>query len=120
MSTWEIFLNAFTTIMVTIDPPGLAPIFLGLTVGMTRVQRRQVALRGTLIAFAILAIFALFGAGVLGILGISIGAFRIAGGLLLFFISYEMIFAKRNDRKEKVSEVAITQDHMHNIAVFPL
>ncbi|MFB2551579.1 MarC family protein [Ensifer soli] len=116
----DLLINALTTILVTIDPPGLAPIFLSLTVGMTREQRRQVAARGTLIAFGILAAFALFGDSILGLLGISIGAFRIAGGLLLFWIAFEMIFEKRNERKEKTGETAISIDHLHNIAVFPL
>jgi len=57
---------------------------------------------------------------VLGVLGISIGAFRIAGGLLLFWIAFEMVFEKRQDRKEKTSTQAITVDHIHNISVFPL
>ncbi len=116
----ETLLNAFTTLLVTLDPPGMAPIFLGLTVGMTRDQRKQVALRGSTIAFCILAVFALFGAKVLGTLGISIGAFRVAGGLLLFWIAFEMIFEKRQERKEKTSEVAISKDHIHHVAVFPL
>jgi multiple antibiotic resistance protein len=120
MFNLDLLVNAVTTLLVTIDPPGLAPIFLGLTVGMDRAQRKQVALRGTLIAFGILAVFALTGAGVLSLLGISIGAFRIAGGLLLFWIAFEMIFERRQERKEKTSETAITRDQMHNIAVFPL
>jgi len=120
MASADSLINAFTTLMVTIDPPGLAPLFLGLTTGMNRSERKQVAARGSLIAFGILAAFALFGAGVLGALGISIGAFRIAGGLLLFWIAFEMVFEKRQDRKEKTTEVAITKDHIHNIAVFPL
>lgn len=116
----ETLLNAFTTLLVTLDPPGMAPIFLGLTVGMNREQRKQVAIRGCIIAFGILAVFALFGAKVLGTLGISIGAFRIAGGLLLFAIAFEMIFEKRQERKEKTTEMAITKDHIHHVAVFPL
>lgn len=120
MATTEALINAFTTLLVTTDPPGLAPIFLGLTVGMTAVQRRQTALRGTLIAFGILSVFALTGAGVLSVLGISLPAFRIAGGFLLFFIAFEMIFEKRQERKEKTTELAITKDHIHNLAVFPL
>ena len=120
MASADTLINAFTTLLVTIDPPGLAPLFLGLTVGMNRAERKQVALRGSLIAFFILAAFALFGASVLGILGISIGAFRIAGGFLLFWIAFEMVFEKRQDRKEKAKDVAITQDHIRNIAVFPL
>jgi multiple antibiotic resistance protein len=120
MASLEALLNAFTTLLVTTDPPGLAPIFLGLTMGMTGPQRRQTALRGTLIAFFILTFFALTGASVLSILGISLPAFRIAGGLLLFFIAFEMIFEKRQDRKEKTTEIAITRDHIHNLSVFPL
>ena len=120
MATPDMLVNALTTMLVTLDPPGLAPVFLGLTVGMNAIQRRQVALRGSLIAFAILAVFALFGSGVLGLLGISIGAFRIAGGLLLFWISFEMVFERRQERKEKTSQAAITIDHIQNIAVFPL
>jgi multiple antibiotic resistance protein len=120
MAATEALINAFTTLLVTTDPPGLAPIFLGLTVGMTPAQRRQTALRGTLIAFGILTVFALTGASVLSILGISLPAFRIAGGFLLFFIAFEMIFEKRQERKEKTTELAITKDHIHNLAVFPL
>ena len=116
----DLLINALTTLLVTLDPPGLAPIFLSLTVGLSRQQRFQVATRGSLIAFFILAAFALFGDGILGLLGISIGAFRIAGGMLLFWIAFEMIFEKRQERKEKAGETAITKDHLHNIAVFPL
>lgn len=120
MATMEALINAFTTLLVTTDPPGLAPIFLALTAGMNQAQRRQAAIRGTLIGFVILAVFAITGAGILSLLGISLPAFRIAGGLLLFFIAFEMIFEKRQERKEKATEVAITRDHIHNLAVFPL
>jgi multiple antibiotic resistance protein len=120
MASTELLVNTFTTLLVTIDPPGLVPVFLGLTAGMTALERRQVALRGSLTAFALLAVFAIFGSSILGALGISMGAFRIAGGLLLFFIAFEMIFEKRTERKEKTSEVAITLDHIRNIAIFPL
>lgn len=120
MASADLLINAFTTLLVTLDPPGLAPLFLGLTVGMSRSERRQVAMRGSTIALAILAAFAVFGAGILSALGISIGAFRIAGGLMLFFIAFEMIFEKRQERKEKTTDIAITRDHIRNIAVFPL
>lgn len=120
MASAEQLVNAFTTLLVTVDPPGLAPLFLGITQGMNSQQRRQVAVRGALIAFAILTVFALFGSAILGALGISMGAFRIAGGLMLFAIAFEMIFEKRQERKEKSTDAAITRDHIHNIAVFPL
>jgi multiple antibiotic resistance protein len=120
MATTQELINAFTTLLVTTDPPGLAPIFLAVATGMTTSERRQMALRGTLIAFGILAFFAITGAGVLSVLGISLPAFRIAGGFLLFFIAFEMIFEKRQGRKEKSTAIAITRDHIQNLAVFPL
>ena len=116
----ELIINAFVTIIVMFDPPGLAAIFLGLTTGMTRSQRLQVAMRGTVTAAGILAVFAIAGASILNVLGISLGAFRIAGGLLLFWIAFEMIFEKRHERQEKSAERAITKDHISNVAVFPL
>ena len=120
MAMSDTMISAFTTLLVTVDPPGLAPLFLGLTQGMTRAQRQQVAVRGSVMGFAILTVFALFGASILGALGISMGAFRIAGGLMLFAIAFEMISEKRNERKEKTTGDAITKDHIHNLAVFPL
>ena len=120
MAMTETMISALTTLLVTVDPPGQAPLFLGLTQGMTREQRQQVAIRGSVMGFAILTVFALFGATILGALGISMGAFRIAGGLMLFAIAFEMIFEKRNERKEKTTGDAITKDHIHNLAVFPL
>ncbi|KPF43748.1 MarC family protein [Rhizobium sp. G187] len=120
MAVTETMISALTTLLVTVDPPGLAPLFLGLTQGMNTAQRQQVAVRGAVMGFAILTVFALFGAAILGALGISMGAFRIAGGLMLFAIAFEMIFEKRNERKEKTTGDAITKDHIHNLAVFPL
>ena len=90
MAMTETMISAFTTLLVTVDPPGLAPLFLGLTQGMTREQRQQVAIRGSVMGFAILTVFALFGASILSALGISMGAFRIAGGVMLFVIAFEM------------------------------
>jgi multiple antibiotic resistance protein len=112
-------LSAFVTLFVTIDPPGLAPLFLALTAGMTRAERRQVAMRATITAFGTLVLFALAGLGILSVFGITIHAFRIAGGVLLFYIAFEMIFERRNNRKEKSAEIA-RADHIRNIAIFPL
>ena len=112
--------SAFVTLFVTIDPPGLAPLFLGVTAGMSRAERGQIALRATLIAFAVLTLFALAGTAILSIFGITIHAFRIAGGLLLFFIAFEMIFEKRHERHERSADRAVTADRVRDIAVFPL
>ncbi len=120
MPSYDSLFNAFVTLLVTIDPPGLAPLFLAVTRGMNREQRSQVSIRASVIGFAVLALFAVAGAVILSAFGITLPAFRIAGGMLLFFIAFEMVFERRQDRKEKISDVAITRDHIHNIAAFPL
>ena len=120
MPSYDHLFNAFVTILVTIDPPGLAPIFLAITRDMNRDERRQVSVRASVIAFGVMALFAVAGAAILSIFGITLPAFRVAGGLLLFFIAFEMVFERRQDRKEKISDVAITRDMIHNIAAFPL
>jgi multiple antibiotic resistance protein len=116
----DILSNAFVTLLVTIDPPAIAPMFLALTVGMTAAERRQVAWRATLIATLALAFFALVGQKILSLLGITLPAFRIAGGLLLFWIAFEMVFERRTARKENVAKAAIDLDHIRNVAAFPL
>src|SRR5690606_41091238 len=100
MPGFDAVFNAFVTLLVTIDPPGLAPLFLALTAGMNRTERMQVGVRASVIGFAVLAIFAVAGTAILAVFGITLPAFRVAGGLLLFVIAFEMIFARRNDRKE--------------------
>lgn len=116
----DIWLNALVTLAVTIDPPGLAPVFLALTAGMNRAERRQVATRATIIAFCILALFAVAGTAILSLFGITLPAFRVAGGLLLFYIAFEMIFERRQERHEKSAERAVTKDMISNVAIFPL
>lgn len=118
--TYEIIISAFVTLLVTIDPAGLAPLFLGVTTGMSRAQRRIVALRATLIAVFIMVLFAIAGSAILALFGITLAAFRVAGGLLLFWIAFEMIFEKRQERHENAAERAITDDRARSVAVFPL
>lgn len=119
MPSFDVVLNAFITLFVTIDPVGNAPLFLGLTAGMSVANRRSTALRGVLIAFAILALFAITGMTILDGMGITIDAFRVAGGLLLFYTAFEMIYAQRQERKAQTSEAAM-KDQVANLAVFPL
>ncbi|RDI60067.1 MarC family protein [Microvirga subterranea] len=111
---------ALVTLLVTLDPPALAPIFVSLTRGMTGDERRRVAMRASFIAFGILAFFGLGGEVLLRLLGVGIPAFRISGGLLLFWIAFEMVFERRNERKQHTADVAITEDHIRNVAAFPL
>lgn len=117
----EFLKTALVTLLVTLDPPGLGPIFVGLTLGMTKAAKREVALRACLIAFAILALFAFGGRAVMEALGISTPAFRVAGGVLLFYIAFDMVFALRKaERKQEVASDAVSIDHIRNVAAFPL
>jgi multiple antibiotic resistance protein len=116
----ELFVSAFVTFFVVIDPPGCAPIFASLTAGADAAHRRAMALRSVAIASAILLFFALFGEDLLDALGISLAAFRIAGGIMLFLIALEMVFERRTQRREKrADEVAATPEH-EDISVFPM
>ena len=116
----EFVTSALVTMLVTLDPPGLAPIFLSLTRGMSAGERRQVAVRACIIAFCIMGFFGVAGDVVLKPLGDSLPAFCIDGGLLLFWIAFEMVFERRTERKQQTAETAITQDHIRNVAAFPL
>src|SRR5256714_12296948 len=110
---------ALVTLLVVVDPIGLTPAFLGVTAGLPRHARRQVAIRACLIAFAILTGAGLAGDWLLRTLSISLPAFRIAGGLLLFSIASEMVVGVRIARQSEAAEQAL-EEHVRNIAAFPL
>ncbi|APE27200.1 MarC family protein [Aurantiacibacter gangjinensis] len=116
----ELFISAFITLFVVIDPPGCAPIYAGLTKGATQRQRTVMAVRATLIAAIILLIFALFGEDLLGALHIELNAFRIAGGLMLFWIAWEMVFEKRTQRREERAEKVAATPEVEDVSVFPM
>ncbi len=116
----ELFLSAFVTLFVVIDPPGCAPIYAGLTKGATPAQARSMALRATWIASIILLIFALFGQELLGALHIELNSFRIAGGLMLFFIAFDMVFEKRTQRREERAEKIAATPEIEDVSVFPM
>jgi multiple antibiotic resistance protein len=116
----EFFKSAFLTMFVAVYPMGLAPVFIAVTSHMSAADRRSTAVRSTIIAFSILAVSALLGEKLLHTLGISIPAFRIAGGLLLFSIAVEMVFERREQRRSQSAEAAITHDENKSIAAFPL
>lgn len=120
MEHLELYKTAFLTLFVALDPPGLAPVFVSLTAHMTPQERRGAAFHAVMVAFCILVGAALGGAPLLSSLGISMPAFRIAGGLLLFVIAFEMVFEKRQERKSHTAETAVEKDHFKSIATFPL
>ena len=116
----DLFLSAFVTRFVVIDPPGCAPIYAGLTHGATRAQARSMALRASLIAGIILLIFALFGENLLAALHIELDAFRIAGGIMLFVIALDMVFEKRTERREARAEKVKATPEIEDVSVFPM
>lgn len=111
--------SSFVTLVLVVDPLGLVPSFISITHGLPERARRDVALRAAFIAATILIGSALIGDWLLRTLGISLPAFRIAGGLLLFSIASEMVFGLRIERQSRQAEEAL-EEHVRNIAAFPL
>src|SRR6188508_2932500 len=115
----EFLISALVTLLVVVDPVGLVPSFLATTDSLPANVRRKIALRACLIAGAILIGTALIGDWLLRQLGITLPAFRIAGGLLLFAVAFEMVLGLRLKRDTKDAEQAV-EEHLHNMAAFPL
>ncbi len=115
----EYAISALITLFVVVDPIAMAPTFLVVTTGMPRQSRKSVAVRASIIAGAILVGTALIGDRLLTVLGISLPAFRIAGGLLLFWIAAEMVFGVRSRHEGEEAELAI-EERVRNVAAFPL
>ncbi len=118
--TPETLISAFVTLFVIIDPIGIAPLFLGLTADRTAAQRRSIAVRAVVIAICVLIAFAVGGQWLLEVTGISLPAFRVAGGILLFWIAFEMVFEKRNQRKSTSAERSVVEEPHDDIAAVPL
>jgi multiple antibiotic resistance protein len=116
----ELFISALVTFFVVIDPPGCAPIFASLTGGTPASHRRTMAVRATLVAAFILLMFGVFGEAFLGALGISLDAFRIAGGIMLFLIALDMVFEKRTERRETRADEVKAQPGHEDISIFPM
>jgi multiple antibiotic resistance protein len=116
----ETALIAFTTYFATIGPADVAALFAALTPTNTPADRRQMAIKGTLIATAILLVFALFGEAVLRLFGISLPALRIAGGILLLLIAIDMVFGRPSGGTTTTSEENAEAVVKDDISVFPL
>jgi multiple antibiotic resistance protein len=116
----ELFISAFITLFVVIDPPGCAPIYASLTGGATDRQRRSMAWRAVALAGAILIFFALFGEDLLGFLHIDLDSFRIAGGIMLFVIAIDMVFEKRTERREQRAEKIKATPEVEDVSTFPM
>lgn len=111
----QFYLTAFVTLFVIVDPIALVPLFIALTRGMDEGHRRTLALRACIIAAILLALFGLVGNKLLAVIGITMPAFRISGGLLLFITALDMLFERRTQRREGQQAEA-----NHDPSVFPL
>ena len=112
--------TAFVTMVVVIDPIGMTPLFVALTRGIGAARRRAIAVRACVAAALILLVFAAFGEAVLGFVGISMPAFRIAGGMLLFLTALDMLFERRTKRREGTAGQAEAEDEGDDPSIFPL
>ena len=116
----ELFLSAFITFFVVIDPPGCAPIYASLTKGANATQRRNMAFRSVIVSSGILLVFALFGEQLLSALHIELNSFRIAGGIMLFLIAIDMVFEKRTERREERAQKILDTPEIEDVSVFPM
>ena len=120
----ELFLSAFVTLFVIIDPPGCAPIYAGLSVDADAKQQRNMALKASFVAALILFGFAFFGEQLLAALHIELDSFRIAGGIMLFIIALEMVMEKRTQRREERAEKLRAQHaetpEVEDVSIFPM
>ncbi len=116
----ELFISALVTFFVVIDPPGCAPIFASLTATAPAAARRSMAIRSVLVAAGILLFFAVLGEDLLGAMGISLDAFRIAGGIMLFLIALDMVFEKRTERRENRAEGVKANEAHDDVSIFPM
>ncbi len=116
----ELYVSSLITFFVVIDPPGCAPIYAGLSAAASAAQKRSMAIRAVVISTAILLVFALFGEDLLKGLGISLGSFRIAGGIMLFLIALEMVFEKRTQRREDRAQKIADDPDADDVSVFPM
>lgn len=112
-------ITAFVTLFVIIDPIGMTPLFVALTQGMSTERRRAIAIRACVTSALLLILFAALGEAVLGFIGISMPAFRIAGGMLLFLTALDMLFERRGQRRQGQADAA-EEDEGDDPSIFPI
>jgi MarC family membrane protein len=113
-------LNAFVVLFIVLDPIGVAWLFAALTASSDLLQQRRMAIRGVVLAVIIIYAFFFLGDGLLRWMGISLPAFRIAGGVLLFLLSLEMVFARQSGLRSTTIGEQNEAEQKQDISVFPL
>ncbi|MHB8454915.1 MAG: MarC family protein [Acidiferrobacterales bacterium] len=116
----EMLLNTFVVLFVVIDPIGLAPMFAALTHGGSEGYQRRMAVKGTLLAASVLIVFVFVGSPLLRALGVGLAAFQIAGGVLLFLLAIDMVFARHSGLRSTTVREQEEAEQRNDISVFPL
>ena len=107
-------------LFVAVDPIALVPIFASLTQGLTKKDVKRIYIQATIVSFFVLALFYLFGTSVLDLMGISMSSFKIIGGLFLIAIAFQMVLEQRQTRRQNTAEVALDDESVQYLAIFPL
>lgn len=107
-------------LFVAVDPIALVPIFASLTQGLNKKDVKRIYIQATIVSFFILALFYLFGTSVLDLMGISMSSFKIIGGLFLIAIAFQMVLEQRQTRRQNTAEVALDDESVQSLAIFPL
>jgi multiple antibiotic resistance protein len=115
-----VFFNSFAVLFIAIDAAGVGPLFLILTDGATKEQRYKIAVKAALIALTVLIIFGYAGQYFFNWIGVSLNSLKIAGGIILFIISIEMLLDKRRLRREENANKVSHEKKLEEITVFPL
>lgn len=113
------FIKALVVLFTMVDPVGLVPVMVGLTGGATRPERSRIALRATLIAAGVIAVFGALGQYIFAWLQVTVQAFDIAGGVLLFMVAIDMLFGRQSGARETPREQREARTR-EDISVFPL
>ena len=107
-------------LFVSVDPIALIPIFASLTQGLHKEDIKKIYIQATIVSFFVLSLFYIFGTAILDLMGISMSSFKIIGGLFLVAIAFQMVLEQRQTRRQNTAEVALDDESIQSLAIFPL
>ena len=107
-------------LFVAVDPIALVPIFASLTQGLNKDDIKKIYIQATIVSFFVLSLFYIFGTAILDLMGISMSSFKIIGGLFLVAIAFQMVLEQRQTRRQNTAEVALDDESIQSLAIFPL
>ena len=117
MSLASQIVTIFLAVFIVVDPFGIVPVFISLTGGLSAARRRSTILKSVIVAFVVLCLFIFTGAVILRFLGIQPGSFFIAGGILMFIVSIDLLLGRPGRTKTSSSG---TEEEREDVSIFPL